>query len=110
MQTAALLNEYRYHDLRVSSGRITNKPAVVIKPFLLAEFCACVVTDDLRGAGFSAQLHVLDFERRTGATRFIHYAIHSFRNFFDSRLGKRDSLLANILQIFPQVRLLEEAP
>src|SRR5882724_13483710 len=109
VQAAAFLNEYRYHDLRVSSGCITNEPTVVIKLFLLAEFCAGVVADNLRGAGFAAQFHVLDLERCAGPTRFIHYAIHSFGNFLDSRLRKWDSLLANILKIFPQMRLLEDA-
>ena len=58
---AAFLNENGDANFRIASWRVADEPGIIFKFFLFAEAIPSVVTDDLRGAGFSAEFDIGNF-------------------------------------------------
>src|SRR5262249_1664142 len=105
----AFLDQNGAADFRVAPGGIPHKPGVVFEFFLLTEFRARAVTNDLRCTGFAAQFDAGESELAAGAAGLIDDPIHAVRDALDGVLGKSEALVGNVFGVFQQVRLLEVA-
>ncbi len=106
---ATFLNENRDDDFRIALGGIADEPGVVFKFFLFGKFRAGAIPNNLRGAGFSAELDAGQFQLAAGAAGFVDDAIHTVGDAFDGVLGEREFVFPDILRVLEHVRLLEDS-